>query len=124
MRQPGPKTLYKVKRACQDLNQWVVDHQHLFNGLQPETIALGIVLSARRLCKIEGNQKHIEALFGSPYAQLDTVLSTIEKKYKDSSAQQQEMLVYTEQKKPFPSQIVTPSQRTSRRSEYLVTGRS
>jgi len=48
-RQPGKKTLQKVRRITKFLSEEVQDHMDMFNGCTPETIAISIIITARTL---------------------------------------------------------------------------
>jgi hypothetical protein len=63
-RQPGKKTLQKLKRITVEFCDDFVRHTEKFSGLTPEVVAISIVLRARWLCKIEDSVQQIEHMFG------------------------------------------------------------
>lgn len=62
-RQPGRKTLQKVKRLARHLLDLAMEHNDMFNGLTPEVLAISTVICARRTCKLDESLRHIESLF-------------------------------------------------------------
>jgi hypothetical protein len=41
-----------------------MEQKYLFNGCKPESVAIAIVIQARRACKLDESIKHIESMFG------------------------------------------------------------
>jgi hypothetical protein len=41
-----------------------MEQKYLFSGFKPESVAIGIVIHARRTCKLDESIKHIEVMFG------------------------------------------------------------
>lgn len=64
LRQPGKNTLNKLQAVCSEFCDFALANLASFNGIQPETLAISIVLAARKEVRLIDQKPVLEQLFG------------------------------------------------------------